>query len=116
MECWRCDWVCEGKKYHELVTSKEKDDESNIDSESDDVIENIAGCLADASDGDNETNNEKEHISKNYPEKKSNGNDDEDDNYFNPELSSLESSNDDVPHDYLFPSFLYSLYGDHLLN
>jgi len=55
--------------YHELVTLKNKDDESDIDSESDDVIENIAGDLADASDGGNETNKEKEYISKNSPEK-----------------------------------------------
>jgi len=91
--------------YHELVTSKNKDDESDIDSESDDVIDNITGDLADASDGDNEKNNEKENISNKSPEKNANGNDDEDDNSFKPELSSSDSENDDVPHNYLFSSF-----------
>ena len=40
--------------YYELVTSKNKNDESGIYSESGDVIENMTGDLADASDGNNE--------------------------------------------------------------
>ena len=92
--------------YHELVNLKNKDDESDIDSESNNVIENITGDLADASDGDNEKNNEKENISNKSPEKNANGNDDEDDNYFKPELLSSDSENEDVPHDYVFLSFV----------
>ena len=44
--------------------------------------------------------------------KNTNDIDDEDDNYFKPELSLSDSENDDVPHDYLFPSFcVFFLWG-----